>query len=214
MLDQLDRDLGISSIDNRIHYIYWIGECIERIGALPQMLEDRVTFNDPTNLIIPLPMGFHHETSVYAGQDDVFNIRLSDVGGKYIDNRIDMNTFHIKNGCMYLSKYYPQIMLTYMGLPSDNEGYPLFIDTVHVRTAIIAYIVYRLKYKAAMMGQVEPQLVQMLQQEAYTRISEARGELMRVKTLSESKTQSNIFNKMLHKLDEGYETAKRNPNIR
>jgi hypothetical protein len=57
MLDQLDRDLGISSIDNRIHYIYWIGECIERIGALPQMLEDRVTFNDPTNLIIPSANG-------------------------------------------------------------------------------------------------------------------------------------------------------------
>lgn len=214
ILDQLDRDLGISSIDNRLHYIHWVAECIERIGALPQMVEQQAVFNDPVNLIIHLPTSFHQENSVLAGKDDVYTIKLHQVDSKFISDNADRNTYSIKNGCMYLSKYHEQVMMTYVGLPHDEEGYPLFIDTVHVRTAIIAYIVYKLQYKAAISQQSDPKYVQMLQQEAYTRIAEARGELVRVKNIDESKRQSNIFNKMLHKLNQGYEVSKRNSNVR
>jgi hypothetical protein len=178
------------------------------------MLEDTITFNDPVNLIIPLPIAFNHEVSVYAGRDDLYNTRLHSVATKYNDNRIDTNSYHITNGCIHISTYYPQILLTYMGLPHDDEGYPMFIDTVHVRTAIIAYIMYKLQYKASMAQQADPKYVQMLQQEAYTRIAEARGELMRTKNIDENKRQSNIFNKMLHKLNQGYEISKRNDNVR
>lgn len=143
----LYRDLGTNTEINEQDVVEWVAESLSMIGSYAQ-LEEISTVLNVVNHRVELPCSL-----VYV-KDLTHNGRPLSWSSKSAANNYncpecnqlptcctDYN-FYIQDGILNTSLTEGDLCLVYVGVPVDEEGYPLVPDDVYFDKALKAYVTY------------------------------------------------------------------------
>jgi len=145
----LYRDLDINTELGESSIIEWIAEGLSLIGSYSQM-EEKSAVLTVVNHRVQLPCGFAFP------KDITFNGKPLSWSTKSAANNYqcpECNTvptcctdynFYISDGFINTSLESGDLCIVYLGIPVDNEGYPLVPDDVYFDKALKAYCTYML----------------------------------------------------------------------
>jgi len=176
----LYRDLGINTEINEADVAEWIGEALNLIGSYSQM-EEVSTILTVSNYRVELPCSF-----VYL-KDITHNGRPLSWSSKSAANNYncpDCNTipsccteynFYIHDGCLNTSLEKGDLCMVYLGVPVDDEGFPLVPDDVYFDKALKAYVTYMLDRIQFRRGSVPEVIYKESKQDWLFYVNSARG---------------------------------------
>lgn len=187
ILAKLYRDLDINSEINEISVIEWINEALLMIGAYSQFTEisECLTLK---NGKAKLPCGFYKLVDINYQNKPVYwssnqnrsnyqchNCRIP----TFLDNKEDY-TFYINDSYMITninddSNKEANICIVYLGIPTDEDGYPLIPDDIYYSKALAAYVTSMLDYQEWRKGKIADKVYQKSEQDWLFYVNSARG---------------------------------------
>lgn len=183
VINKIYRDLNLTTEINEAHVYEWIGEVLSVVGAYSQY-EENIKIIQLSDGKAQLPANFEKLVYISCG-----NKPLSFSSSSQLNN-YDCPDCKIPTCCtdyhFYISdnmiitdikdtEPITQICLTYLGVPVDNEGYPLVPDEVYFMKACAAYVTYMLDYREWRKGNVPDKVLNKSEQEYLFYVNSARG---------------------------------------
>lgn len=178
------RDLQLTDEEPFMDFIEWMAEALDFIHVYPQY-EHKTGRVQIKNYKGELPCDYINLESIgYNGMNiryttDMFGPRDTSPTGRYYtpyaynqdklanvvlvtnENRLGPNaTFKIEGGYFLTSFKEGNLDIAYLGLPLDEEGYPLIPDHVSFKEALYWYVVYKFLYPKVLKGDVQGQFYQ------------------------------------------------------
>jgi len=186
------RDLNINYEIPEIDMLEWSAEALTMIGAFSQY-EQITTYLDIDSSTgkLKLPCGFEKLVDInYCGLPIYWNINTNRhnfecSGCKIPDYQYNThsdcnpNTFYINNN--YLIFNLPnadiskKIELTYLGILTDEEGYPMVPDDIYYIKALTAYITYMLDKQEWRKGKIPDKVYNDSERDWLFYVNSARG---------------------------------------
>lgn len=144
----LYRDLGYNTEINFGDCVEWIAECLMMIGAYAQFEEDQKCV-EVCNHEAQLPCGFYKLIEMnYDGKPIMWssNTMASLYGceGCKIPSCCTSEYFYITESHIKTSFKEGKLCMTYLAIPTDEDGYPMIPDDVYYDKALKAYCTYML----------------------------------------------------------------------
>ena len=144
----LYRDLGYNTEINFGDAIEWCGEALMMIGAYSQFTEKQKCV-EVCNHAADLPCDFHKIIEMnYDGRPIMWatNTLISLYGceGCKVPTCCTDEYFYISESTIKASFKEGKLCMTYLAIPTDEEGYPMIPDDVYFDKALKAYCTYML----------------------------------------------------------------------
>lgn len=186
VISKIYRDIGSTTEINEYDAVEWIAEALEKIGAYAQYEE----ISDYIELIdgkAQLPLNFHKLTGIS------YNNKPVSWASKSMADNYDCPDCQIPSCCteynFYINDGYiitniinsetnsdnPKLCIIYLGIPVDDEGYPLIPDDVYYMEALSAYVTYKLDYQAWRKGGIPDKVYQAAETNWLWYVNSARG---------------------------------------
>lgn len=175
----LYRDLGVNTELNESDIFEWCGESLMLIGAYPQFIE-QTTILDVTNHTCKLPNNFLYIKAVTNnGRQLSWNNKSASNSYNCKDCNIPTccteDNFYIKECNINTSINCGKLCFTYLGIPVDEEGYPLMPDDVYFDKALKAYCTYMLDKIQFRKGVIPVSVFQFSEKEWLWYVGAAKG---------------------------------------
>ena len=186
ILSKLYRDLSINKEINESAIIEWCNECLLKIGAYSQFKEIStcITLNCGK---AELPCGFyklvdiaynnfplHWATNTLASNYQCEGCQIpyccTDYNF-YINDGYIITNIDCKNNFEHSNK----LCVVYLGMPIDDEGYPMIPDDVYFSEACAKYCTYMLDYQDWRKGQLADKVFQKSEQDYLFYVRSAKG---------------------------------------
>lgn len=145
----LYRDLGSNTEINESDVIEWCSEALSLIGSYPQLKEVSLTLtlanhrvSLPCDFVYLKDINFQGHPLSWSTKSAVNNYNCPDCDT--IPKCCTENNFYIQDGILNSSIKEGDICIVYLGVPVDDEGFPLVPDNVYFDKALKAYVTYML----------------------------------------------------------------------
>lgn len=172
--------------------IEWVGEALLRIGAFSQFIP-KVEKLEITNGKVALPCDFYKLMEISHSLDtDVITTIYKPLQWKsesfyseYFcdDCKIQVSTnvtnpyFMINNSYIYTSFTDGCVCISYLAVPTDEDGYPMVPDDEMTLDACTKYIIYQLDYREWRKGAIQDKVFQHSEREWHFGVGAAKGSL-------------------------------------
>lgn len=176
----LYRDLGNNTELNESDIIEWCAEGLALIGSYPQMQEIS-TILTVENHRVALPCDFAYPKDItYNGKPLMWSTKSA--ANNYVCT--DCNTiptccaqynFYIQDGYINTSLESGELCIVYLGVPVDDEGFPLVPDNVYFDKALKSYCTYMFDRIQFRRGLVPRDIYQESQKDWLFYVNSARG---------------------------------------
>jgi hypothetical protein len=217
IIAKLFSDLDIQDDSQRITDIReWIGEAIEKIGAVTQLDHKESGVNNEPILVVKnyqvqLPSDLYRLTQVafatepngnwspLSGNTNSFKNYNYDTDYTW-KNRTDYtvsNTYFIKPGFIVLNRESGYLKLSYDAILIDSEGYPLIPELQSYQEAIYWYVVMKLKYPEYLNGKLRQDVYYDIRRSWNFYRQQAYAEALLPNTADEMETIKNVWNSMV-----------------
>lgn len=142
----------------------WVGEATEWIGSSLQYV-DKVIEKEVHDHRVYLPCDLVHIKQVllnnkvinYSNHTILMTIQDEDDPKRNTYNTRE-STYNIQNNCLLISsKRDAKVRIYYLGLNTDEEGFPMIVDNLRYIEAVIAYIMFKVKNAELFSGRITPQ---------------------------------------------------------
>lgn len=187
VIAKLYRDLGINTEINEVHVVEWVAEILQKIGSYYQYssVNKCIELDESGKALLPcdfyrlidihysgIPLSWASKSAVtdYACQECNICVGCTE------------DTFYISNGYLITNitptstgLTTPTICITYLGVPVDDEGYPLVPDDVYFIEACSKYVTYMLDYREWRKGNLPDKVVAKSEQDYLWYVNSARG---------------------------------------
>jgi hypothetical protein len=185
VMAKLYRDLGLTTEINESHVIEWIAEALELIGTFYQY--DEISTNLPiVDGKIKLPPNFYKLITITyingvlswanANQIPEFGCETNILPRCCTENKFYINNSYIITDITESQiKQQDYICISYLGVPVDDEGYPLIPDDVHFMKACSSYVTYMIDYRDWRKGNTADKVMQKSEQEWLWYVAAAKG---------------------------------------
>lgn len=156
VISKVYRDLNLKDEDRLYDMVEWIAEALEQIGAYMQYVHKTQTL-EVEGFRAALPCDFHKVVAIehngealrylsgdydsYYHQNDSKNLRTGNYSGSSVSGNYGYN---INSAFINTNFEKGDIILAYIGVPVDSEGFPLVPDNVSYREALFWYILMKL----------------------------------------------------------------------
>ncbi len=176
----LYRDLGINTEIHEGDVVEWISEALNMIGSYSQMEEVAVKL-EVVNHRVELPCSFvymkditHNGKPLSWSTKSAANNYQCDTCNQIPTCCTDYN-FYIQDGYLNTSLETGELCLVYLGVPVDEEGYPLVPDDVYFDKALKSYCTYMLDRIQFRRGLIPEVVFRMSEKDWYFYVNSARG---------------------------------------
>lgn len=175
----LYRDLDINTEINENSCIEWINEALMLIGSFPQFEENKIIL-EVCNHTVDLPKNFLYVRNVTSNGkplhwDNKNNIKLSCNTDCNIPTCCTEDNFYIRDCNLFTSIKEGKLLFEYLGIPVDEEGYPLIPDDVYFDKAFKAYCTFMLDKIEFRKGLLPQQVFQFSEREWLFYVGAAKG---------------------------------------
>lgn len=188
---KLYRDLGVNKELNFLDIVEWCNEVLLKVGAYSQFKEisECLTMVDGKT---QLPCGFHKLVDIMY-QNQPLSWATNTMANNYqcegckIDKCCTQHTFYINDSCIITDIQVTgtsgsdapdssdKLCIIYLGMPVDDEGYPMIPDDVYFKEACAKYVTYMLDYQDWRKGQLTDKVFQKSEQDYLFYVNSARG---------------------------------------
>jgi len=186
VISKIYRDLNITYELNEGEIFEWISEALSLIGAFSQYKEitESLEFKEGK---AKLPCGFEKLVDIrycdkpmyWSTDTNRYKYQCTDCKIPDDYNCCDSNhTFYINDSyvisnikCDETNK----VIITYLGIPTDSEGYPLIPDDVYYMKALTAYITYMLDRQEWRKGKIPDKVYNDSERDWLFYVNSARG---------------------------------------
>lgn len=221
VIAKLYRDLKISSEINEGYVVEWCAEALSKIGAYSQFVETKECLT-LTNGRVTLPAGFY---------------RLKDIAYKNRSLSWSTESMLVEYGCegcviptccsdyhFYISQNTiitdiniddnsgtTDICIIYIGVPVDDDGYPLIPDNVYYMEAMAKYVTYMMDYGDWRKGNIPDKVFQKSENDWLFYVNSARG-AANMPSLHQLENLKNMWVRLIPKQNEYNGFFKNNSN--
>lgn len=201
----LYRDLGYNTEINFGDIIEWISEALMMIGAYSQFTEESKCV-EICNYESQLPCGFYKVIEVnYNGSpirwENNSLISLYGCQGCKVPTCCTHEYFFISESHIKTSFKEGKLCMTYLAIPSDEDGYPLIPDDVYFDKALKAYCTYMLDRIEFRKGKLPEAAYRDSEKDHYFYINSARG-AANMPNLQQLERLKNVWVRMLPQQNE------------
>lgn len=187
VIAKIYRDLNINYELSDLDMYEWASEALSMIGAFSQY-EEITTKLEFKNGKACLPLGFEKLVNIeYCGKPLFWSTNTNRhnyaCDGCNIPNYSDGccqegYNFYIKGGYVISDidcQNKDKVTITYLGLPTDEDGYPLVPDDVYYIKAVAAYIIHMLDKQEWRKGNIADKVMQKSETDWLFYVNSARG---------------------------------------
>jgi hypothetical protein len=213
LIAKLYRDLGLTTEINESHVIEWTSESLLMIGSYYQYSEikecldlkdGKVRLPDNFYRIIdiayknrPLHWASPSALTQYGCEESVIPVCCTE-NNFYINNNYIITDIKASN--LYTSE--PEtIAITYLGIPVDDEGYPMIPDDVYFMKACAAYITYMMDQREWRKGNITDKVVQKSESDWLFYVNSARGSA-NMPSIAQLENLKNVWVRLIPKQNE------------
>lgn len=179
------RDMGMQDQLNIADAIEWAGEAIELIGA-PFHLSEKIEHLSIVDYKANLPCDLHYVQSMKACPGELStDVCFKPSTGHYIPMRYSTDLYHhwycdseyfcedncsdltykLNDDYVHTSFSEGYVLISYLGIPIDEEGYPKIPDDIKFKEAVAGHIKWRLGFIRWMTGKIPGGVYQKLEQD-------------------------------------------------
>ena len=212
VLAKLYRDLGINTEINEGSVIMWCSEVLDKVGAFSQYtpIKTCLELNEGK---VQLPCGFYRIVDIsYKGMPISWNSEsiAANYGCDgctipqccleyefYINSNYIITNITEDNG---ITDEIPELCIVYLGIPVDEEGYPLIPDDVYYLEACAKYVTYMLDYQEWRKGNVADKVVEKSEKDYLWYVGAARGSA-NMPSIGQLENLKNIHTRLIPKQD-------------
>jgi len=176
----LYRDLGINTEINEQDVVEWVAEALNMIGSYSQMEEVSTTLTVsnhrvqlPCNLTYPKDITYNGKPLSWSTKSAANNYKCDTCNT--IPTCCTEYNFYIQDGYLNTSLESGELCIVYLGIPVDDDGYPLIPDNVYFDKALKAYCTYmldRIQFRRGLLPEVA---FRESQKDWYFYVNSARG---------------------------------------
>jgi hypothetical protein len=212
LIAKLYRDLGINSDINVGHVIEWVGEVLEKIGAYAQYKETKECL-ELVDGKVKLPCGFYRlkeisyqSYTLYWATEGI----ASDYGcnGCTIAKCCGDYSFYINDSYIItdirgenVTETNSTICITYLGIPVDDEGYPLIPNDIHYLEACANYVTYMLDKREWRKGQIADKVLDRSERDYLWSVGAAKGSA-NMPNVAQLEALKNVWVRLIPKQDQ------------
>lgn len=166
LIAKLYRDFNLQLEGRIADFMEWVGEAVEYMDATVQYTKKKTSvdrFEDyryylPCDLVEIDQVLINSKVAFFSNHTVLGNIK-NDKGNSIRYNTRD-NTYNRQDNCLVLSLKKGTIEVFYLGLATDENGFPLIVNNVRYLDAIINFILYKIKFAEGVSGRISAQEVQ------------------------------------------------------
>lgn len=185
VIAKLYRDLNINTEIKESSCIEWIAEALDKIGAYAQYEEIKECIK-LENGKAKLPINFYRIKDIsYANQPlawaSLSLLTAYSCEGSNIPQCCTPHTFYIQ-GCYIITdieidqtESNQSLNLVYLGVPVDDNGYPLIPDDVYFMEACAKYVTYMIDYSEWRKGNIPDKVINKSETDWLFYVNSARG---------------------------------------
>ena len=186
VIDKLYRDLDITTEVNEANCAEWIAEALAKIGTYAQYQEigDKLPLTDgkvklPLNFYRLVDISYNNKPLSWATNTMITNYDCPDCK---IPNCCTEYNFYINDSYIVTNitqsstnEVEPEICIVYLGVPVDDEGYPMVPDDVYFMEACASYVTHKLDYQNWRKGQITDKVYEESKTNWLFYVNSARG---------------------------------------
>lgn len=207
VMAKLYRDLNLTVDIPESSVVEWIAEILEKIGTFAQYdnLKECIDIVDGK---AKLPTNFHKLVDI-AYQSKPLNWATNTMYNDYACDNCTIPSccgdyeFYINNNYIItnITDTNEQLCVIYLGVPTDEEGYPLVPDDAYFMDACTSYVTYKLDYQEWRKGNLPDKVFQKSEQEYlfYVRAAKASANMPNAAQLENLK---NVWVRLIPKQDQ------------
>lgn len=176
----LYRDLGINVEINEQNVGEWIGEALNLIGSYAQMNELSAVISVvnhkvklPCDFVYPKDITYNGRPLAWATKSASNNYQCDECNN--IPSCCTDYTFYIQDGYINTSLETGDLCIVYLGIPVDDDGYPLVPDDVYFDKALKSYVTYMLDRIQFRKGLVPEVIFRLSEKDWLFYVNSARG---------------------------------------
>ena len=202
------RDLGITYEISELDMLEWSTEALSMIGSFSQY-EEITTNLEFVNGKAKLPCGFDRLVNIdYCGQPMYWSTSTNrhnyECNGCGVPNYTsgccnDGFSFYINDSYLISDincEEGKKVSITYLGIPTDDEGYPLVPDDVYFMKALVAYITFMIDKQEHRKGKLPDKILQESKTDWLFYVNSARGSA-NMPNLAQLENFRNILRRMI-----------------
>lgn len=218
---KLYRDLGINTEINESNVIEWIAEALEKIGSYFQYEEIKECIK-LENGKAKLPLNFYKLKDIGYNNTPLSWASLSllteySCEGSNIPTCCVPHSFYIQ-GCYIVtdieidqSVSNQSLNIVYLGVPVDENGYPMVPDDVYYLEAVAKYVTYMMDYREWRKGNIADKVLQKSEQDWLFYVNSARGSA-NMPNERQMRNLKNIWTKLIPNVNDENNFFKKNSN--
>lgn len=203
IIDKLYTDLGINKEINESNVVSWVNEALLKIGAYSQFIEHKKCIELKDGKIC-LPNGFYKLVDImYNGMPLQWasNTMSANYGcdGCTIPKCCSQHSFYINNNYLITDikdSENQNICIVYLGMPVDDNGYPMIPDDVYFFEACAKYVTYMMDYQDWRKSLIPDKVFQKSEQDWLFYVNSARG-AANMPNLAQLENLKNIIVRMI-----------------
>lgn len=206
VISKIYRDLGINEEIPEINIVEWIAEALNMIGAYSQYDEISDCL-ELTNGKAKLPCDFYRLVSINYKGYPVHWATNTNANNYQCDNcQIPVCSTGQCEFTFYLNDSYlisnidtdntSNICIVYLGMPKDDNGYPMIPDDVYYMKALSSYVISMIDYQEWRKGKVTDKVMQKSEKDWLFYVGAARG-AANMPSLAQMERLKNIWRRML-----------------
>ena len=187
ILAKLYRDLGINQEIDELSVVEWCYEALRMIGAYHQFEEisECITLTDGK---AELPCGFYRLVDIniqgypvsWASNQNMSNYQCE---GCRITPCCTDYTFYINDRYLITNlNQFPsnqgstqKACIVYLGIPTDDKGYPMVPDDIYYQKALASYVTYMMDYQNWRKGKTPDKVMMKAEKDWLFYVNSARG---------------------------------------
>ena len=213
ILARLYSELGSLTEIQEDDCIEWIADCLAMIGAFAQYNEINTILKLeegkaklPTNFYKLVDIRYNNRPLMWSSNSFIHEYACKDCLIPQSCKNCDMHSFYINGGYLITdvkSTELSDICISYLGVPVDEEGYPLIPDDIYFFKACVAYVTHRMDYREWRKGNITKAVFDKSESEWLFYVSAARGAANMPNT-AQLENLKNVLVRLIPKQDSYY----------
>lgn len=184
IMARLYRELGISTEISETEVIELIADALSMIGSHYQYLEIPTVLELNETGIAKLPNNFYKLVSIRYNDNPLswstnafvhdYECDACEIARCCTDYSFYIEDGYVKTDIKAIEPN-NKLCITYLGVPVDNEGYPLVPDDIYYFKACVAYVTYIMDYREWRKGNTPKDVMSKSEQDWLFYVNSARG---------------------------------------
>ncbi len=178
LIAKVHRDLDIQEPDKWVSMIEWSAEALGLIGAFSQYIPKTVVL-DTTGFKAKLPCDFYKVQQIAVGALPIqYGTGTFDAQYHCSDCpnlKTTSQLVYTINDSFIFTNFEQDLCLSYLAIPTDEEGYPLIPDNVSYMEALYKYIDMKMAWPEARSGKLPMSIYREIVEDWNYKCMQARG---------------------------------------